>query len=100
MCACFLTEGGLAGTAFFQDGNPIYSAHHVRIRLGYEVNCSQGENCPLLASGRSPMAAGPSPKDYVWTYESPKFPMEQVHFLNPRNVFMNGLQSCGVGHGH
>jgi hypothetical protein len=89
------------GTAYGQFNAPIYSAEHVRIRLGYELECSEGENSPLVASaGRSPMAAGPSPEDYVWTYESPKFPMKQVLSLTPRDIFMNGLQSCGVGYGH
>lgn len=68
--------------AFFQFGQPIYSAKNVRIRLGHVVK-----------SAKTDCDSG-STKDYVWTYESPIFNMEQVDsmqvFKLPRPVLCVG----------
>lgn len=68
--------------AFFQPEQPIYSAMHVRIRLGYAIKSARTDrDCA-------------NRKDYVWTYESEKFPMEQVDsvqaFKLPRPVLCIG----------
>ena len=56
--------------AFFQIGHPIYSAKYIRIRLGYAIE--------------KPTTDCESPKkEYVWSYESPKFIMEQVLSCSP-----------------
>ncbi|KAG0569436.1 hypothetical protein M758_6G086500 [Ceratodon purpureus] len=67
--------------AFFQIGHPIYSAKYIRIRLGYAIE--------------KPTTDCESPKkEYVWSYESPKFIMEQADsmqvFKLPRPVLCIG----------
>ncbi|XP_057870659.1 F-box protein At4g00755 isoform X4 [Cryptomeria japonica] len=60
--------------AYFQMGLPIYSAKAVRIRLG------RTRSSTLLTSGMldGMMSADRSAsEDYVWTYISPEFPMQQ-----------------------
>ncbi|KAH9328550.1 hypothetical protein KI387_000658, partial [Taxus chinensis] len=60
--------------AYFQMGFPIYSAKAVRIRLG-RVRSSTVLSSRMLdgmmSSDRS------ASEDYVWTYVSPEFPMQQ-----------------------
>ncbi|WOL10588.1 F-box protein [Canna indica] len=59
--------------AFFQYGNPIYSAKSVRFQMGYSK----------LAPGRNTCTAQQSALDenYHWTYTSPEFPMVQENVL-------------------
>ena len=56
--------------AFFQSGQPIYSANYVRIRLGHAIEIA-ATDCDSAK------------KEYVWSYESPKFIMEQVRVRSP-----------------
>ncbi|KAJ6840629.1 F-box protein-like [Iris pallida] len=75
--------------AYFQDGNPIYSAKAVRFRMGHsrspqvtgmDANTNVGQGTPN--------------ENYTWTYVSPSFPMVQENSLQsfklPRPVICIG----------
>ncbi|XP_051148202.1 F-box protein At4g00755-like [Andrographis paniculata] len=62
--------------AYFQPGNPIYSAQAVRFRLG-RMKPSLGDGNDLH---RLPMPA-PADDKFIWTYTSPEFPMNQENSL-------------------
>ncbi|KAK1680103.1 hypothetical protein QYE76_040951 [Lolium multiflorum] len=63
--------------AFFQGGNPIYSAKCIRFKMGYPRSPLRPET---LVSGEN---EGQLIDDgnYVWTYTSPEFPMLQKNIL-------------------
>ncbi|XP_024403243.1 F-box protein At4g00755 isoform X1 [Physcomitrium patens] len=69
--------------AFFQFGQPIYSAKNVRIRHGHAIKSSP-----------TPESASAIEVPYVCTYESPEFAMEQVDSLQvfklPRPILCIG----------
>lgn len=60
--------------AFFQYGDPIYSAKYVRFQMGYPKTPLPSQ---LLVShdNEGQLAAD---DNYIWTYTSPQFPMLQV----------------------
>jgi hypothetical protein len=64
--------------AYFQYGLPIYSPAAVRFRMGYPRSPLN-----LDADIRDALLAAHSGKDveFVWTYTSPKFPMDQANLL-------------------
>ena len=62
--------------ANFQDGDPIYSSQMVRFRFGYShTGQSPGSG---VVDCLSDQPRNINMGDYVWTYESPAFPMAQV----------------------
>ncbi|XP_028756373.1 F-box protein At4g00755-like isoform X2 [Neltuma alba] len=73
--------------AYFQHGNPIYSAKSVRFRMGYLKQPKE------LKSNRKAKRILQG-KDFVWTYTSPEFPMAQENRLQifklPEPVFCVG----------
>ncbi|KAH9309000.1 hypothetical protein KI387_036911, partial [Taxus chinensis] len=76
---------------YFQTGDPIYSANAVRFRFGYSSS-SPGSNSSTMdrfvSSAQSPC------EDYVWTYVSPAYPMQQEDKLQifklPRPILCIG----------
>ncbi|CAA6673631.1 unnamed protein product [Spirodela intermedia] len=73
--------------AYFQPGDPIYSAKAVRFRMGHskpEPNYSQNSGEASLKDSN----------DFVWTHVSPVFPMAQANVLQsfklPRPVLCIG----------
>lgn len=78
--------------AYFQYGNPIYSAKSVRFRMGYPVLPQKSEEDAMDGTDAEPLD-GPI-DNYVWTYVSPEFPMVQLNELQcfklPRPVICIG----------
>ncbi|TVU44268.1 hypothetical protein EJB05_03704 [Eragrostis curvula] len=76
--------------AFFQYGDPIYSAQYVRFQMGYPKSPLHPEQ---LVSDENEGQLTADDK-YVWTYTSPKFPMLQENVLQsfklPRAVLCVG----------
>lgn len=76
--------------AFFQYGDPIYSAKYVRFQMGYPKTPLPSQ---LLVShdNEGQLAAD---DNYIWTYTSPQFPMLQESVLQsfklPRAVLCIG----------
>lgn len=66
-------------SAFFQPGEPIYSAQMIRFRLGYTQ--SMQSRWSGLFDCLSEMPKKVDMDDYVWTYESPAFSMAQEDTL-------------------
>ena len=66
----------LLWAAKFQDGNPIYSSQMVRFRFGYSHSGQFQESG--FADCLSDQLRSINMGEYVWTYESPAFPMAQV----------------------
>ncbi|KAL6005591.1 hypothetical protein ACLOJK_006158 [Asimina triloba] len=63
--------------AYFQRGQPIYSAQAVRFRMGYSKYLLNKESSISNNTEESPR-----PDDsYIWTYTSPEFPMAQKNGL-------------------
>eukprot|EP00249_Psilotum_nudum_P013999 c24613_g1_i2 orf=366-1115(+) len=62
--------------AYFQPDGPIYSAKSVRFRFGYAKTPRPHWSGLLESLGTS--SENSFHADYIWTYESPKFPMAQV----------------------
>lgn len=77
--------------AYFQVGLPIYSAKAVRFRFGRSR--SSTELTYQMIDGHMP-SDGSANEDYVWTYESPEFTMQQEDRLQtfklPRPVLCIG----------
>ncbi|KAG1362310.1 putative F-box protein [Cocos nucifera] len=77
--------------AFFQSGDPIYSAKSVRFRMGYS-RLSQGTGS-CVTDGYAKSHAG-ADDNYSWMYVSPEFPMVQENVLQsfklPRPVICIG----------
>ncbi|KAJ4778590.1 F-box protein [Rhynchospora pubera] len=76
--------------AFFQDGHPIYSAKHVRFRMGHsKFNLSELS----LLSGKEKSQLTRD-DNYVWTYISPEYCMAQESNLQafklPRPILCIG----------
>ncbi|KAJ7294354.1 hypothetical protein O6H91_Y263900 [Diphasiastrum complanatum] len=68
--------------AYFQRGNPIYSARFVRFRMGYSLSSTGTRIQESDSPSTSTMSTDRSPcKDYVWTYVSPEFAMLQADTL-------------------
>lgn len=68
-------------SAYFQYGDPIYSAKAVRFRMGHsrpEPNYSPNSEADKKSPARNFGGQQAAPDDYVWTYVSPVFPMAQV----------------------
>ncbi|XBI16432.1 hypothetical protein VPH35_058689 [Triticum aestivum] len=63
--------------AFFRYGHPIYSAKHVRFRLGYLKPPHWSETHVYVQSD----AELTDDSNYVWTYTSPEFPMLQENVM-------------------
>ncbi|KAK4478059.1 hypothetical protein RD792_017324 [Penstemon davidsonii] len=55
--------------AFWEPGNPVYSAKSVRFQMGYPISIADF-NVDYKSLPLQQLA-----DDYVWTYTSPKFPM-------------------------
>ncbi|OAE29127.1 hypothetical protein AXG93_1390s1100 [Marchantia polymorpha subsp. ruderalis] len=86
--------------AEFQHGNPVYSSKYVRFRLGYEnprrPSCSDDMLKMDVECDKPlefPWTPGPPP-EYIWTYVSPEYPMDQRDSLQtfklPRPVLCMG----------
>ncbi|KAJ7517197.1 hypothetical protein O6H91_21G014100 [Diphasiastrum complanatum] len=78
--------------AYFQYGNPIYSAKFVRFRMGYSSSWNQKDEL----SSTSTTTSSDSCDDYIWTYTSQEFPMVQAdtlqHFkLEPPALCVGGV---------
>ncbi|MCO5549062.1 hypothetical protein L7F22_002528 [Adiantum nelumboides] len=65
--------------ASFQFGNPIYSSQMVRFRFGYARSPKPRWSGLFQCINQRPNKA--TTDDYVWTYESPAFPMAQESTL-------------------
>ncbi|MCO5570917.1 hypothetical protein L7F22_024647 [Adiantum nelumboides] len=65
--------------ASFQLGNPIYSSQMVRFRFGYARSPKPRWSGLFQCIKQRPNKA--TTDDYVWTYESPAFPMAQESTL-------------------
>ncbi|KAJ1292584.1 hypothetical protein BS78_01G001100 [Paspalum vaginatum] len=63
--------------AFFQHGDPIYSARYVRFRMGYP----KLPMCPEHLVSDENEGQLSADDNYIWTYESPEFPMLQENVL-------------------
>ncbi|KAL6909617.1 hypothetical protein ACP4OV_001898 [Aristida adscensionis] len=77
--------------AFFQYGDPIYSAQYVRFRMGYPKSPLRPQD---LVSDDNEALGLAADHNYVWTYTSPEFPMLQENVLQsfrlPRPVLCIG----------
>ncbi|KAL6638322.1 hypothetical protein ACP70R_025894 [Stipagrostis hirtigluma subsp. patula] len=77
--------------AFFQYGDPIYSAQYVRFRMGYPKSPLRSQDLVSEENEAQQLAAD---QNYVWTYTSPEFPMLQENVLQsfklPRPVLCIG----------
>jgi hypothetical protein len=60
--------------AFFQYGDPIYSAKCIRFKMGYPTSPLEPQT--LVCDENEGQLIDDS--NYVWTYTSPEFPMLQV----------------------
>ena len=70
-------------SAFFQPGNPIYSAKFVRIKMSHP----------------NPSLNAPANEKYVWTYISLEFPMAQVcKFFFSNSPCLSSLPECYLFH--
>uniref|UniRef100_A0A1D1YTQ8 F-box protein At4g00755 n=1 Tax=Anthurium amnicola TaxID=1678845 RepID=A0A1D1YTQ8_9ARAE len=70
--------------AFFQPGNPIYSAKAVRFRMGHSKQETSFAHSLVADTNIQPRiveAQQAASSDYVWTYISPVFPMAQENAL-------------------
>lgn len=78
--------------AYFQEGNPIYSAESVRFRFGYSRTPRPCWSGLLDCLSENPRKVDKD--EYVWTYESHVFPMAQENILQtfkfPRPVLCIG----------
>ncbi|WVZ61384.1 hypothetical protein U9M48_011268 [Paspalum notatum var. saurae] len=63
--------------AFFQYGDPIYSAQYVRFRMGYP----KLPLCPEQLVSDENEGQLTDDDNYIWTYASPEFPMLQENVL-------------------
>ncbi|XP_078151725.1 F-box family protein [Carex rostrata] len=76
-------------SAFFHYGAPIYSSKFVQFKLGYTK-----QHVPLSFSERHQYLDLIADENYVWTYISPQFPMQQENVLQsfklPRPVLCIG----------
>ncbi|XP_078446171.1 F-box family protein [Wolffia australiana] len=78
--------------AYFQYGDPIYSAKAVRFKIGYSKPKTEGPDMiiPSVCFGGEQTSLN----DFAWTYISPVFQMEQVNALQsfklPRPVLCIG----------
>ncbi|XP_073001644.1 F-box protein At4g00755 isoform X2 [Typha latifolia] len=63
--------------AFFQFGDPIYSAKSVRFSMGY-FKLTRDSECYVSDENEGQLAVD---ENYVWTYVSPEFPMSQDNVL-------------------
>lgn len=66
-------------SAFFQRGEPIYSARMIRFRLGYAQSMQPRWSGLFDCLSETPKKVDMD--DYVWTYESPVFSMAQENTL-------------------
>ncbi|CAL4937301.1 unnamed protein product [Urochloa decumbens] len=77
--------------AYFQPGDPIYSAKAVRIRLGHSKLAPGAES--FVTDGNENLGAI-ADENYMWMYTSPEFPMLQENVLQtfklPRPVLCIG----------
>ncbi|GLJ37091.1 hypothetical protein SUGI_0751730 [Cryptomeria japonica] len=77
--------------AYFQRGDPIYSANAVRFRFGYSSSSPESNT---LKSDRLMSSSQFVSEDYIWTYVSPIYQMEQEDELQtfklPRPVLCIG----------
>ncbi|XP_062213126.1 F-box protein At4g00755-like [Phragmites australis] len=77
--------------AFFQYGDPIYSAQQVRFRMGYPKSTLRSQDLVSDENEGQQLAAD---DNYIWTYTSPEFPMLQENVLQsfrlPRTVLCIG----------
>ncbi|CAL9113510.1 unnamed protein product [Musa acuminata var. zebrina] len=64
--------------AFFQPGDPVYSAKSVRFRMGYS-RLGQGQSSCITNEYAEHQSADDD--NYYWTYTSPEFPMLQENVL-------------------
>ncbi|XP_073001643.1 F-box protein At4g00755 isoform X1 [Typha latifolia] len=64
-------------SAFFQFGDPIYSAKSVRFSMGY-FKLTRDSECYVSDENEGQLAVD---ENYVWTYVSPEFPMSQDNVL-------------------
>lgn len=64
--------------AFFQYGDPIYSAKCVRFRMGYPKSPLRSETL-VSDEDEGQLTAD---DNYNWTYTSPEFPMLQVSLID------------------
>ena len=75
----------LQRAAFFQYGDPIYSAKCIRFQMGYPRSPLRSET--LVCDENEGQLIDDC--NYVWTYTSPEFPMMQVSCLDvdiPRSI--------------
>jgi hypothetical protein len=72
--------------AYFQRGDPIYSAKAVRFRMGH-YKLPRGSESFVTHKDENKMVN--ADKNYMWTYNSPEYPMLQVSWEHLFHIGMS-----------